>query len=119
MDPAARRAQEEADAAFARSLAETEQQAAYPPRSAALATQGNFSLRTGEKARISLHHTATRSHIGETFIASYLSPSEVRFDVCTPAGERSGKSLRVSESGIVDFALPSHPYEDPTVKFRF
>jgi hypothetical protein len=123
MDPAARRAQEEADAAFARSLAETEQQAVYPPRSSAAAQPsqqpGNFSLRTGQKARVSLHHTATRSHIGETFIASYLSPSEVRFDVCTPSGERSGKSLRVSDTGLVDFALPSHPYEDPTVKFRF
>jgi len=124
MDPAARRAQEEADAAFARSLAETEQEAAYPPRPSAAAqqqggAQGNFSLRTGQKARVSLHHTATRSHIGETFIASYLSPSEVRFDVCTPAGERSGKSLRVSDTGLVDFALPSHPYEDPSVKFRF
>ena len=82
MTPEQRRAQEEADAAFARSLAEAED----APAPAVAPGGGNFTIRAGQRAAIRLHHPSTRNHIGETFFANYVSSHEVMFELANAPG---------------------------------
>lgn len=115
---AARRAQEEADAAFARSLqAEMDgggsQQQRFPAAPDQQAQPSRFTtIKSGERAPVRLHHPATRNHIGEVFYANYLSPTEIRFELANAPG----KCLRVKDDGSVDF---SDGLTDQTVRFRF
>ena len=129
MDSSSRRAQEEADAAFARSLqAEMDAgagqqqmqllQQRFPPRVPALATppaaDQRFTIRSGERAPVRLHHPATRNHIGEVFYANYITPTEIKFELVNA----SGKCLRVKDDGSVDFSEAAHA-SDNSVRFRF
>lgn len=116
MDPPARLAQEEQDAAFARRLAQTEDfQSPYQSTSAlprpSQMGERNFSIRSGQRAPVRLHHPSTKNHIGEIFHVQYLSSQEVIFELANSPG----KNLRVDESAKVDFAETS----DDHVKFRF
>ena len=75
--------------------------------------QSQFTIRSGQRTAVKLHHPATKNHIGESMYAHYISSVEVRFELISSPG----KCLRVTDQGRVEF---SHcDVDDTTSRFRF
>ena len=74
---------------------------------------GKFTIKSGQKTAVRLHHPLTKNHIGEVMYAHYITQTEVRFElVKTP-----GKCLRVTDQGRVEFSACAE--DDRSSHFRF
>ena len=62
----------------------------FPPP--APAANGRFTIRSGQKTPVRLHHPATHNHIGEAMYAHYINQTEIRFELI----KNPGKCLRVT-----------------------
>lgn len=72
-----------------------------------------FTIKSGQRVAVRLHHPLTKNHIGEVMYAHYITQTEVRFELC----KSPGKSLRVNEHGGVEFSKCAE--NDLTSHFKF
>jgi hypothetical protein len=72
-----------------------------------------FTIKSGQKTAVRLHHPLTKNHIGEVMYAHYITQTEVRFEL----SKSPGKCLRVTESGRVEFSPCA--VDDLTSHFKF
>ena len=74
---------------------------------------GKFTIKSGQKTAVRLHHPLTKNHIGEVMYAHYITQTEVRFELI----KKPGKCLRVTNQGRVEFSNCAE--DDLSSHFRF